>query len=94
MARSLKSEYSHGMRGVLGASPGRIVCFLLPCGTKGLSRWFRHGSEQIEEESHLAGEIVTGLPCNPIAQWLDYSHGLRGSWARVPVESRVFFSPD
>ena len=25
------SECSHGMRGVLGSSPGRAMCFFLPC---------------------------------------------------------------
>ena len=27
------SECSHGMRKVLGSSPGRAVCFFLPCDT-------------------------------------------------------------
>ena len=27
------SEFSHGMREVLGSSPGRAVCFFLPCDT-------------------------------------------------------------
>ena len=25
------SNYSHGLRGVLGSSPGRAMCFFLPC---------------------------------------------------------------
>ena len=54
------SECSHGLRGVLGSSPGRAMCISSPvtfcgqCGsvlglraTKGFSRRFRHDSEQI-----------------------------------------------
>ena len=28
---ALWSEYSHGLREVLGSSPGRAMCFFLPC---------------------------------------------------------------
>ena len=28
------SEYSHGMQEVLGSSPGRAMCFFLPCDTR------------------------------------------------------------
>ena len=55
------SDYLHGMREVLGSSPGRTVCIFFPCdiwwpvwgsvlglrAEKGLSRRFRQGSEQI-----------------------------------------------
>ena len=38
----------------------------------------------------LAGEIVTGLPCGPIAQWSECSHGLRGILGSSPS---AFTSP-
>ena len=51
------SECSHGMREVLGSSPGQVMCFFSPVtfggsvlrlqAAKGLSRRFQHGTEQI-----------------------------------------------
>ena len=85
------SECSHGMREVLGSSPGRAMCFFLPCdswwpvwvhaqagSSKGtvssVPAWFRadSGTNLIKQ-----GEIVTGRPCGPIAQWSECSHGVR-----------------
>ena len=40
------SEYSHGLRGVLGSSPGRIMCFFLPCDLWWLSVGPCSGCEQ------------------------------------------------
>ena len=40
------SEYSHGLREVLGSSPGRAMCFFLPCDIWWLSVGPCSGCEQ------------------------------------------------
>ena len=39
------------------------------------------------------GEIVTGRPCGPIAQWSEYSHGLPGVPGSSPGPAVCFFLP-
>ena len=92
------SEYSHGLRGVLGSSPGRVMYCFLPCDSWWLSVGPCSGCEQqrdclvgsgmapssLGDESIQAGELVTGLLCGPIAQWSEYSHGLRGVLGSSP----------
>ena len=36
---------------------------------------------------------VTGRPCGPIAQWSEYSHGLRGVLGSSPGRAVCFFLP-
>ena len=52
--------------------------------------WFRadSGTNLIKQ-----GEIVTGRPCGPIAQWSEYSHGLRGVLGSSPGRAVCFFPP-
>ena len=52
--------------------------------------WFRadSGTNLIKQ-----GEIVTGRPCGPIAQWLEYSPGLRGVLGSSPGRVLCFFLP-
>ena len=52
--------------------------------------WFRadSGTNLIKQ-----GEIVTGRPCGPIAQWSEYSHGLREVLGSSPGRAMCFFLP-
>ena len=49
--------------------------------------WFRAGSRT---NLIKQGEIVTGRPCGPIAQW---SHGVRGVLGSSPRRAVCFFLP-
>ena len=46
------------------------------------------GDESIKER-----EIATGRSCDPIAQWSEYSHGLRGVLGSCPGRVVFFSSP-
>ena len=101
------SEYSHGLREVLGSSPVGPCAFSSPvtfggsvwvlaraASSKGtvssVPAWFRadSGTNLIKQ-----GEIVTGRPCGPIAQWSEYSHGLREVLGSSPGRAMCFFLP-
>ena len=47
------------------------------------------------DESNIIkqGEIVTGRPCGPIAQWSEYSHGLREVLGSSPGRAMCLFLP-
>ena len=92
------------MREVLGSSPSRAMCFFPPlwhlvaqCGSilglraaKGLSRRFRadSGTNLIKQ-----GENVAGRPCGSVAQWSEYSHGMREVLGSSPGRAMCFFPP-
>ena len=98
------SECSHGMREVLGSSPGRSMCFFLPCDIW-WSVWVRGRAAsskgtvssipawfRADSETNLIkqGEIVTGRPCGSVAQW---SHGMRKVLGSSPGRAICFVLP-
>ena len=98
------SECSHGMREVLGSSPGRAMCFFIPCDISfGGSVWVlaRAASSKGTVSSVLAcfradsgtnlikqGEIVTGRPCGSVAQC---SHDVREVLGENSDQDMCFF---
>ena len=94
------------MREVLGSSPGRAMCFFLPCYIwVSVGPW--SGCEQqrdclvgsgkvlsrFGDESNYAGEIVAGRPCGSVAQWSECSHGMREVLGSSPGRAMCFFLP-
>ena len=57
------SECSHGMRGVLGSSPGRVMCFFLPCDISWPVWWAnpRHSRYQSEKDTAASSDPFTTL---------------------------------
>ena len=101
------SKCSHDMREVLGSSPGRAMCFFLPCYIWWLSLGPCSGCEQQRTVSSVPAwfradsgtnlikqrEIVTGRPCGSVAQWSECSHGLRKVLGSSPGRAMCFFLP-
>ena len=101
------SECLHGLRGVLGSSPGRAMCFFLPCDIWWLSVGPCSGCEQqmsrnvssvpawfrADSGTNLIkqGEIVTGRPCGSVAQWSECSHGMREVLGTSPGRAMCVF---
>ena len=101
------SECSHGLREVLGSSPGRAVCFFLPCDIW-WPMWVRARAAsskrtvssvpawfRADSGTNLIkqGEIVAGRPCGSVAQWSECSHGLREVLGLSPGRAMCFFLP-
>ena len=101
------SECSHGMREVLGLSPGRAMCFFLPCDIW-WPRWVRARAAsskgtvlsvpawfRADSGTNLIkqGEIVTGRPCGSVFQWSECSHGVREVLGSSPGRAMCFFLP-
>ena len=99
------SECSHGMREVLGSSPGRAMCFFLPCDIW-WPVWVRARAASSKETVSSVpawfradsgtnlikqGEIVTGRPCGSVAQWSECSHGMREVLGSSPSRAMCFF---
>ena len=93
-----RSECSHGMREVLGSSPGRAMCFFLPCEIW-WPVWVRaraassKGTVSSVSDRIKQGEIVTGRPCGSVAQWSECSHGMREFLGLSPGWTMCFFLP-
>ena len=101
------SECSHGLREVLGSSPGRAMCFFLPCDIW-WPMWVRARAAsskrtvssvpawfRADSGTNLIkqGEIVAGRPCGSVAQWSECSHGLREVLGSSPGRAMCFFLP-
>ena len=101
------SECSRGMWEVLGSSPGRAMCFFLPCdiwwpvwvcawaaSSKG-AVWSVQAWFRADFETNLIkqGEIVTGRPCCSVAQWSECWHGMREVLGSSPGRAMWFFLP-
>ena len=101
------SECSHGMREVLGSSPGRAMCIFLPCDIWWLSVGPCSGCEQqrdclvgpgmvpsrFGDDSNYAGGNCHRSTCGSVAQWSECSHGLRGVLGSSPGRAMCFFLP-
>ena len=95
------------MREVLGSSPGRAMCFFLPCDIwwpVWVRAWAARSKGTVSsvpawfrEDSGTnlikQGEIVTGRPCGSEAQWSECSHGLREVLGSSPGRAMCFFLP-
>ena len=101
------SECSHGLREVLGSSPGRAMCFFLPCDIGG-SVWVRARAASskgtvssvpawFREDSGTnlikQGEIVIGRPCGSVVSGQSARTVCERSCVRVPVGPCAFSSP-
>ena len=101
------SECSHGMREVLGSSPGRAMYFFLPCDIW-WPVWVRARTASnkgtvssvpawFREDSGTnlikQGEIVTGRPCGSVVSGQNARTVCERSWFRVLVGPCIFFLP-
>ena len=95
------------MREVLGSSPGRAMCFFLPCdiwwpvwvcaraaSSKGTVSLV-HAWFREDSETNLIkqGEIVTGRPCGSVVQWSECWLGMREVLGSSPGWAMCFFLP-
>ena len=95
------------MREVLGSSPGRIMCFFLPCdiwwpvwvcaraaSSKGTVSLV-HAWFREDSETNLIkqGEIVTGRPCGSVGQLSECWLGMREVLGSSPGWAMCFSSP-
>ena len=101
------SECSHGMREVLGSSPGRAMCFFLPCDIWWPVWVHARAASSIGTVSSVPawfrvdsgmnlikqGEIVTGRLCGSVAQWSECSHSMREVLGSSPGRAMCFFLP-